>query len=1249
MKKHFLIPLLTVLCTVMAWADPTSITTLEGFESAIATEGDYVLNADIDASSTEAQVSAAVTINLNGHTLTVPVATCSYEYQGECIMYDGGLGIDSEGTLTITGSGALNGSLKIISYYVETGPEVLTFNNQFTGTFDGVINDNSYGTASISIRGGSFTFDPSDLLEDDCDVTENAGVWTVQSGIFVARAEVVGGEQYSSLQAAFDAAPNGSTVRLLKDIKLDYSGIEAEYPLNNVDGIIKVTNDITLDLNSHNITTKIEDVIHDEISAFNIFDGGKLTIIGDGLIVPGGAYYSLVQPFTENESYSAVFGVEVDDDNNPLGQLVLRGGTYGLNPSEDGDFAWYSSLEEGVEIEEIQEGWYTYSKLTYSDESPASLLRAYLTGESSATHTVTEDINLISSGVINISGTKTLSVNEGVTVAFKNNSPAIVVPNGATLNLKGKGTLSFIRDIIKVEEGGTLVIGDANSTDALTITSSFSTGSPVDVSKYYAIDNYGTANIYRANITSRKNAIQNHATGKMIVKNARIIGQASSSDFGPNSHAYSVINSGTMVLADTYVQGIHGAVACQSGNGTLELRNCDLRALNNPEKTDAYYALYVCTNAMVSAYDTKFYSENASNTIYIGNNDAYNTFGLIYLYGGCKSNRKLYVQKKKDSDETILFPVLVSEESAWYKVATRAEGYAANDDRLLPANIEYQAINEEIDGLTYLFATHSTAADEKSIDSNDPTIPWQQQTTWSDDVVPATTTAVTIPDGKVVVVSNDPAITGTGVDKDTAAVAEQIFIGDGAKLTVTTGTTLTVGEGGINVANGGQIVVEPGAVVTVGSAGLVTTEEEALVIGANTEDQGVFLLQPDVTENTQPKATVKLISKAKQVGDNDFVWERFAIPTIDGNATIYDNERLDTVTIYNNGAFAEGLAEWNGSAWVGVSSWKNLQPFKGYQLTNNSKYGNVCYTFEGNLVGNADMDYQFTASGFGFFGNSYTGDIDILKLITGFDEESQMQKSVWIYDPYTDGFKVINESNYGKVYYGQRKARHGQITDIRTMQAFLMNSFKEGDNTATVDYSSAIWGNPKYGLVSTPDPAPAKRVAANEDMFTVYVAGAKQEDEVSFIRSNAYSAAFDNGADASKWMNNGLNLYVATEDGELAAVASDEIVDMTIAFQSGNETEYTLGFDNLRGEQFELRDVLTGATIQMTEGATYTFSQEANTTVSARFQIIGAKKVTTGIENMEEGATVQQKVVKNGVLYILRDNKWYNAQGQMVK
>ena len=278
---------------------------------------------------------------------------------------------------------------------------------------------------------------------------------------------------------------------------------------------------------------------------------------------------------------------------------------------------------------------------------------------------------------------------------------------------------------------------------------------------------------------------------------------------------------------------------------------------------------------------------------------------------------------------------------------------------------------------------------------------------------------------------------------------------------------------------------------------------------------------------------------------------------------------------------------------------------------------------------------------------SFSASALVMKFFGSFGGD--MQKTIWIYDYYVDAFKAITETSYGTVYYGKRNARHGLITDIRSMQAFLMNTFAEGASAQSVDYSAAIWGNPKYGLVPTPDPAPAKRVAANEDMFTVYVAGAKQEDEVTFIRNNAYSAAFDNGADASKWMNNGINLYVATEDGELAAVASDEIVDMTIAFQSGNETEYTLGFDNLRGEQFELRDVLTGATIQIVEGATYAFSQEANTTVPARFQIIGAKKVPTGVESVAEGANVQQKIMVNGVLYILRDNKWYNAQGQIVK
>ena len=838
-----------------------------------------------------------------------------------------------------------------------------------------------------------------------------------------------------------------------------------------------------------------------------------------------------------------------------------------------------------------------------------------------------------------------------------------LIVNG-TLNIDGTDSGSKIiskkGNGFKVNEGGELNIngGTYKTTQQQSENITYQNEvKQIQVATSYIVRNLGGAvKLTNATFDAGCYAVDNRA-GNVTIKGGRY-SSSSSIQVGEylsfveryHHYGYAIANAGTMSLINATVTGVHGAVICKDEKGVLDIDGCELITENSENLEDANGALVVATNSMVSVKNTKMKSPRANYAAHVGDLDEGRTFGIVNIYAGCYLTDKMYVEQTTAS-EGILFPMSVAETSAWYEVAV--EG----GNGPLPAGYVYAAVENAGDdadeyaaGYRWKVVLENEA--QKAADGIKPseveeqethpeyTIPWQKNTTWVSDVVPEDNTIVTIPVDAVVAVSQSETVK--------EAVAEQIFVSAGATLKVEEGTTLTVGEGGVNIANGGQLVVEPGAIVTVGSAGLVTTEEEALVIEATEEDQGVFLLQPAVTENTQPKATVKLVAKAKQVGANEFIWERFAIPTVDGNATIYGNEGLDTVHYYGVGtSLQEGLYEWDGNNWAGVSSWKNLQPFKGYQLTNNSMHGNVVYTFEGNLVGNADMDYQFAESGFGFFGNSYTGDIDIMKFFESFGPN--MQKTIWIYDYYVDAFKAITETSYGSVYYGKRNARHGLITDIRSMQAFLMNTFATGASVQNVDYSSAIWGNPKYGLVPTPTPAPAKRVAANEDKFTVYVAGAKQEDEVTFIRNNAYSAAFDNGADASKWMNNGINLYAVTEDGELASVASDEIVDMTIAFQSGNETEYTLGFDNLRGAQFELRDVLTGATIQMTEGATYAFSQEANTTVPARFQIIGAKKVPTGVENVAEGANVQQKIMVNGVLYILRDNKWYNAQGQIVK
>lgn len=896
------------------------------------------------------------------------------------------------------------------------------------------------------------------------------------------------------------------------------------------------------------------------------------------------------------------------------------------------------------------------SVMAWADEiNTAADLKSFLEAEGTAEATITGELDITSS-VILVRGDKTITLDDDAVITYKRFGGTyldnISIPTNAKLTILGNGLFTGDNRAIATY-GGELVIGPENkSTQPRFISTRTDAGCVIQA-------NGGLVTINNADVYAGAIALWTKNGGRLIVNDGRFeadgaqtVTSATGSYYEQNggvfinntstahgTYSYAMMaTGGEMVFNGGSVSGVHGCInASYSGaritinGGSFETRVC-------PYGGASHYAVYVSDYGVVDVRGGDFKSYDKTSML-CGNNDAHTELGVINLYGG-RMATKATVQKVPANNT---FPASIPATSQWYSAITvGSENYG---EVPLPAGYEYY----ETGDATYPWGVRPVAGKEadgvsqaqQDAQEADPTytIPWQQATTWATAEIPEDNTIVTIPKDATVTVSNAEA--------NKEAVADQVYVSQGATLKVETGTTLNIGEGGMNIGNGGQIVVEPGAVVTVGEAGIITTEDEALVIEATEEDQGVLLLHPEVTENTQPKATVKLVTKCKQVGANEFVWERFAIPTLDGAQTTFNAERLDTVTIYGGGSFEQGLYEWDGSAWTGVSNWHNLMPSKGYQLTNNSMYGNVVYTFEGNLVGNVDNGYEFAESGFGFFGNSYTGDIDILKFFESFG--SDMQKTIWIYDYYTDGFKAITETSYGSVYYGKRNARHGLITDIRSMQAFLMNTFATGASTQNVNYESAIWGNPKYGLVSTPDPAPAKRVAANEDMFTVYVAGATQEDEVSFIRSNAYSAAFDNGADASKWMNNGLNLYVATEDGELAAVASDEIVDMTIAFQSGNETEYTLGFDNLRGETFELRDVLTGAMIQMTEGATYTFSQEANTTVPARFQIIGARKVATGVENTSEGAAVQQKVIENGVLYILRDNKWYNAQGQIVK
>lgn len=243
-----------------------------------------------------------------------------------------------------------------------------------------------------------------------------------------------------------------------------------------------------------------------------------------------------------------------------------------------------------------------------------------------------------------------------------------------------------------------------------------------------------------------------------------------------------------------------------------------------------------------------------------------------------------------------------------------------------------------------------------------------------------------------------------------------LFEDENSHLTINGGARLRVWQGGI-VNNDCNTV------------NYLTINEDYV-----SETFGEFLLHPDVIVNTQPKAYVRLITTCKQAGSNTYVWDRFTIPTIDGSNTIYDNEELDKIEIYGGGSFAEGLAEWNGNDWVGVSRWKNLQPFKGYQLTNNSMYGNVIYTFTGNINGNSNKTIS-TLANHDICGNTFLSNVCISVL------QSVLN---------------INNCSLSNLYIGSKEKSLIGLTKIPPMTCFTVST-PSTSIQLTLLYKDLVW------------------------------------------------------------------------------------------------------------------------------------------------------------------------------------------------
>jgi len=463
------------------------------------------------------------------------------------------------------------------------------------------------------------------------------------------------------------------------------------------------------------------------------------------------------------------------------------------------------------------------------------------------------------------------------------------------------------------------------------------------------------------------------------------------------------------------------------------------------------------------------------------------------------------------------------------------------------------------------------------------------------------------------------------------------------------GTTIKVGKilaeekvdqtlvinNGLDVQGNSTVEVQAGSTLQIGEGGITTEDADNIVIDADKDGAGSLLLDPTITVNQTPNLTVRML--AQQIGRDefdDYYWHRYAMPVLHIDSWEKEGSLEGAgsyVVQYRTYVYAW---DYDANDWANINP-NQMAPLKGYTLTLASDYihvdgdgkvtseatkgGNlktlqdVTYIFKGNLVGNTDQALTFEKEGFNYFGNSYTGYMDALTVLNGIEDE-HVDGTIYMWNAGQQTYGAVSK---GKLEKGTRLKNWEK--EIAPMQTFILRLRGADSANEGVSYADAIWNNPRYGNAAAPAPARQASVS-NEDAYMeiIVTAANGKSDVMDFTEMTSKSDAFESGYDAEKYMNRkSLNLYADVDGINLSSVVTDNLLGKTLSLQTVNDMYYTMTFDNVEGNEYALLDKATNSVVAITNGASYAFSAQPNTTVENRFEIVSIHKVPTAVENVE--------------------------------
>lgn len=449
----------------------------------------------------------------------------------------------------------------------------------------------------------------------------------------------------------------------------------------------------------------------------------------------------------------------------------------------------------------------------------------------------------------------------------------------------------------------------------------------------------------------------------------------------------------------------------------------------------------------------------------------------------------------------------------------------------------------------------------------------------------------------------------TGATKDTIKVDKvldelQINQDYEQTLVINSGKKLTVGR--VILGKKAQIIVEAGGeFIVTGTQGIVAPVNSNIVLRTAEGNPSIFLFNPAVTSNRHPKATVEFISKSYRKSSSDLAWQRFGIPTNTKLDTIYAKyENAEVSTAFD--AFNYEANKWEVIGYIHTAGKtmdynKLANSFDYYEMLHNTPNMGTVVTMEGELVGNENPTLGVRGDFWNGYANSYMGLMSIAQLVDMIP--STVDKSIYLYSIDTKQ-QTWEPFNLFSLEFGDQ--------DILPMQPFLIKNSMEAANI-TINYKDAVY-TPTLNKANS---APARHRVNNDwTVAKILVSGENGMDKVFVGQSEQFTAAFDNGYDAVKYMNDGVNMYV-TANEKMAIFATDNLENTYVGFQTVKGGTYTIEFANVQGEELTLIDLETGARVAMVEGNAYEFTADANSANDYRFEIVESAKLPTAIDNTE--------------------------------